>query len=118
MIGDDRVIEKHHDVVGIGPHQNRAPRSLGVDAVFVPVVRDQAGRRGPHRLLGEPREGAAMFDEMGAFFLEHLPDCPFPELRMLRTTCIGKALIGEPGVQLVQRFYLRPPDCARRSSEE
>ena len=83
VIRDDLLAEESHNAIGVDAHQNSAARRLGVDAVFVPIMRDQARRRRAHWLLDEPGERAEEGHEARPLFLEHFKDRSIPELRML-----------------------------------
>ena len=63
--------------------------------------------RGAHRLLDEAVERPAQLHQARPFVLEHLPDRPVLELRMLGALGVGDALIFQPGVQLGQALHPR-----------
>src|SRR5258708_33228862 len=107
MIGDDLFAEQSYDAIGVNAHQHRPPSRLGVDAVLNAVVRDQACRRRPHRLLDEAGEWSKERHQSRTLFLEDLEDRPFPELGMPGPLGVGDTLIGQPGVQLVERLHPR-----------
>jgi len=88
----------------MGAHQHHTAGGAGIDAVAIAIRRDQAGGGRPDRLLDEPVERPAQRHEVGALFLEHLPDRAVLELGMLDAPGIGDALICEPGIQLHQAF--------------
>jgi hypothetical protein len=56
---------------------------------------------------GEPVEGTAQLHQACAFFLEHLPDGPILELRVLGSLGVGDALIFQPRVQLGETLHPR-----------
>src|ERR1700682_2764892 len=80
-----------------GAHQHHTAGSPRIDAVAIMIGHDQASGAGPHGFLNEPIEGAAQLHQAGAFFLEHVPDGPILELRMLCSFGVGDALIFQPG---------------------
>ena len=108
VIGDRLAVEQHDDPIGIGAHQHGAASGSGIDAVLVAVMRDQAGRGRPHRLLDEAGEGPQIRHQPRLLLVEDLDDKPVAELGVLRPPGIGHALIGKPGVQLIERLHLRP----------
>ena len=63
--------------------------------------------RGAHRLLDEAVERPAQLHQARPFILEHLPDRPVLELRVLGSLGVGDALIFQPGVQLGQALHPR-----------
>ena len=60
-----------------------------------------------HRLLDEAVEGPAQLHQARAFFLEHLPDRPVLELRMLGPLGVGDALIFQPRIQFGEALHPR-----------
>ena len=107
MVGHHLIVEENHDALGIGAHQHHTAGSPRIDAVAIMIGHDQASGAGPHGFLDKPIEGAAQLHQAGAFFLEHVPDGPILELRMLCSFGVGDALIFQPGVQLGQALHAR-----------
>ena len=107
MVGDDLVAQQHDDALGMGAHQYHPAGSARIDAVAIVIGHDQAGRAGPDRLLDEAVERPAQLHQARPFLLEHLPDRPVLELRVLSPLGVGDALIFQPRVQLGQALHPR-----------
>jgi hypothetical protein len=69
------------------------------------IGHDQAGGAGPDRLLDEAVERSAQLPQARAFVLEHVPDGPILELRVLGALGMGDALIFQPGIRLVEALH-------------
>src|SRR5207248_1902612 len=68
---------------GMAAHQHHPAGGTRIDAVAIMIGHDQASGAGPDGFLDEPVEGTAQLHQACAFFLEHLPDGPILELRVL-----------------------------------
>ena len=68
------------------------------------IGHDQASGAGPHGFLHEPVERAAQLYQARTFVLEHLPDGPVLELRVVSSLGVRDALILQPRIQLGEAF--------------
>src|SRR3954462_14520139 len=73
----------------------------------IPLMADQAGAGGAHRLLDKAGERAEERHQRGALVLKHLPDRALAELGMAGAPGIGDALVRKPAIELVERLHLR-----------
>ena len=107
VVGDDLVAQQHDDAFGMRAHQHRSAGGPRVDAVAIVIGHDQASAAGSDGLLDEPVEGAAQLHQACAFFLEHVPDGPIIELRVLGPLGVGDALIFQPCIQFGEALHPR-----------
>ena len=107
MVGDHLVPQQHDNAFGVRAHQHHPAGSARIDAVAIMVGHDQASGAGPHSFLDEPVEWAAQLHQARAFVLEHLPDRPVFELRVLGPLRVGNALIFQPRIQLGEALHSR-----------
>src|SRR5215207_3433038 len=107
MIGDHLIVQQHGDAFGMGAHQHHPAGRPRIDAIAIMIGHNQASRAGPDRLLDKPVEGPSQLHQARAFFLEHVPDRSFLELRMLGALGVGDALIFQPCIQFGEALYPR-----------
>jgi hypothetical protein len=107
VVGDNLIAQQHDDAFGMGAHQHHPAGGTRIDAVAIMIGHDQASGAGPDGFLDEPVEGTAQLHQACAFFLEHLPDGPILELRVLGSLGVGDALIFQPRVQLGETLHPR-----------
>src|SRR6201987_1711424 len=101
MFADDPSVLADHNAIGVGVDVDRPTNGAGAGRVFVVCEADRAGLRHRGRQGVEPVEAAAIGNELGPLFLEHLPDRPFRKFRMGMRLSPCKALAHQSGVQLV-----------------
>jgi len=107
VVGDHLAAQQHDDAFGMGAHQHHPAGGPRINAVAIMIGHDQASGAGPDGLLDEPIERAAQLHQTRAFFLEHLPDRPVLELRVLGPLCVGDALIFQPRIQFGEALHPR-----------
>ncbi len=92
MLGNDHAVLTDDDPIRIGVDLDRPADGRRQDRVFVVVEAHRAGlrHRGRHRV--EPVEGAAVFDQLAALLLEHVPDRSFRLFDMTVRLGVGAEL--------------------------
>jgi hypothetical protein len=106
MLAHQPSVLPQFDPLGIRTDLHRPPNRMGRHRVAVVVEADETGLRHRGRHCVEAVEAAGIANQTCPLRLEHLPDRLFAHFGMAMRSCVGDALVNQPGVQL--RVALRP----------
>lgn len=108
MLGDDDIVLADDDLVSIGVDLDGAPDGSREHRVFVVVETNGAGfgHRSRHRV--ESVEGTAIFHQLAALFLEHVPDRALRLVNGAVRLGVGDTFVEQLGVEFLIRAEPQP----------